>query len=154
MEKDIFNLDLNSPTTKKLTAIILSSFLVTFIIARLFVYLVINQYTPNLFLMIKGVHVHHFTYGFFILAAVGLYLILKHPPITSKKFRSLACFYGIGLGLAVDEFGMWIRLEDDYWTRQSFDAVIIITLLLLNIAYFKQLISWLKEIFSFSKNND
>jgi hypothetical protein len=40
---------------------------------------------------------------------------------------------------------MWIRLEDDYWVRQSYDAVIIVTLLLVNIAYHKTLFSWLKE---------
>lgn len=148
MENNPLDFNLNSPTTKKLIAIILSSFLVTFVIARLFVYLVMNHYAPNFFLMIKGVHVHHFTYGFFILAGVGLYLILKHPAANSNRFRWLAWLYGVGLGLAVDEFGMWIRLEDDYWTRQSFDAIIIITLLLLNIAYFKQLVGWLKEILS------
>jgi hypothetical protein len=37
------------------------------------------------------------------------------------------------LGLTFDEFGMWVRLQDDYWVRQSYDAVIIVTLLLLNI---------------------
>ncbi|MBI5731820.1 MAG: hypothetical protein HY982_00470 [Candidatus Magasanikbacteria bacterium] len=139
---DIFD----SPSTKRLVAIVLSSFLATFIIARFFVYLVIGHFAPNLFLVIKGVRIHHFTYGFFILAAAGLFSILKHPSPNSKIFRWTAWFYGIGLGLSFDEFGMWIRLEDDYWTRQSYDAVIILILLLLNIAYLKELVSWLKEI--------
>jgi len=146
MAQETQEFNLNSPTTKKLIAIILSSFLITFTISRLFVYLVINKIATNFFLVVKGVHIHHFTYGFFILAIVGLFLILKHPPSNSKVFRWLAWFYGIGLGLATDEFGMWIRLEDEYWVRQSYDAVIIISLLLLNIAYFKQIYTWTKEI--------
>lgn len=146
MNSDNQEFDLNSPSTKKLIAIVLSSFLITFTVSRLFVYLIINKIATNFFLVVRGVHIHHFTYGFFILAIVGLYLILKHPPSYSKQFRWLAWFYGIGLGLATDEFGMWIRLEDEYWVRQSYDAVIIISLVLLNIAYFKQIITWTKEM--------
>lgn len=137
---------LQSSTNKKLIAIIISSFLVTFIISRLFVYLVLGHWMPDFFLTIKGVHIHHFAYGFVILALVGLYLLLKRPSPDSSIFHWIAWFYGIGLGLTIDEFGMWIRLEDEYWTRQSYDAVIIVVLLLLNIAYFKLVVKWFYEI--------
>lgn len=140
-----------SPTTKKLIAIIISAFLSTFFLARLYVYLVLGHLAPNLFLTIKGVHIHHFAYGFFILAVVGLYLLIKRPAPDSKKFHWVAWFYGIGLGLATDEFAMWFRLEDEYWVRQSYDAVIIVALGLLNIAYFRQLIDWLKEMLKITK---
>lgn len=140
------HLDLHSPVTRKLIAIILSSFLITFAISRLFVYLVLGHLMPDFFLTIKGVHIHHFTYGVFILAIVGLYFILKRPPLESPAFRWATLCYGVGLGLTFDEFGMWIRLEDNYWIRQSYDAVIIITLLLLNIAYHRVVFSWFKEM--------
>ena len=146
------SIDLHSPTTKKLIAIILSSFLITFAIARLFVYLVLGHLMPDFFLTIKGVHIHHFTYGVFILVIVGLYFILKRPELESRSFKWATMLYGIGLGLTFDEFGMWIRLEDNYWIRQSYDAVIIITLLLLNIAYHKFLIGAFKDLFSGLKN--
>jgi hypothetical protein len=139
------SIDLHSPTTKKLVSIITFSFLITFACSRLFVYLVLGHLMPDFFLTIKGVHIHHFTYGLFILVFVGLYLILKRPELGSNSFRNITIIYGIGLGLTFDEFGMWIRLEDDYWVRQSYDAVIIVTLLLVNIAYHKTLFSWLKE---------
>ena len=137
-----------SPTTKKLIAIIISGFLITFILARLLVYSILAGYLPQeLFLHVKGVHIHHFTYGVVILSIVGLYLILKRPPADSRGFKLTAWFFGIGLGLTFDEFGMWIRLEDDYWIRQSYDAIIIVGLLLLNIAYYRPVMNWFKELF-------
>ncbi|KKR99464.1 MAG: hypothetical protein UU49_C0006G0020 [Candidatus Magasanikbacteria bacterium GW2011_GWC2_41_17] len=141
-----------SPTTKKLIAVIISAFLSIFFLSRLYVYLVLGHLAPNLFVTIRGVHIHHFAYGFFILAGVGLYLLIKHPAPDSKTFYWVAWFYGLGLGLATDEFAMWFRLEDNYWVRQSYDAVIIVTLGLLNIAYFKQLLNWLKEMLLTFKN--
>jgi len=143
-----------SPTNRKLIAIITSSFLTTFIIARLFVYLILGHLMPNLFLTIKGVHIHHFTYGVLILVIIGLFFILKHPSPDSRAFKWLTWGYGIGLGLTFDEFGMWIRLEDNYWIRQSYDAIIIITLLLLNIAYYRSVLKWLKEMFNSGKDEE
>lgn len=141
-----------SPTNRKLIAIITSSFLVTFAVARLFVYLVLGHLLPNFFLEVRGVHVHHFTYGVFILAGVGLYAILRRPEVTTRVYRTMTMIYGVGLALTFDEFGMWIRLEDDYWVRQSYDAVIIVVLILVNLAYYRSVLSWGREILAFFKN--
>ncbi len=138
-------------TNKKIIALMLFSFLVTFATARLIVYLVLGHLFPNLFLNIRGVHVHHFTYGVLILAGLGLYLILKRPQTESVEFKWLVFIYGIGLGLTFDEFGMWVRLQDDYWVRQSYDAIIIVALILLNIAYSRYLIRGLKELYRLTK---
>jgi len=143
----IEELDINSPSTRRSIAIIVASFLITFILSRLMVYLVLGHYLPNFFLTIKGVHIHHFTYGVVVLVVVGLYMILRRPKADTKKFFYMTMIYGIGLGLTFDEFGMWVRLEDDYWMRQSYDAIIIVTLLLLNVAYYKTLISVLNMFF-------
>ena len=94
---------------------------------------------PNFFLTVRGVHIHHFTYGVVLLGLVGLHLLLRRPVPESREFRWATLFYGIGLGLTFDEFGMWVRLKDGYWVRQSYDAIIIIILLLLNIAYYKSI---------------
>src|SRR4051794_26643775 len=40
----------------------------------------------------------------------------------------IAVFFGIGMGLALDEFALWLDLKDVYWSQQgrkSIDAVII-----------------------------
>lgn len=106
---------------------VLIAFLPTFVIARFIVY-----HFPNLFLEVKGVHIHHLTYGIFLLAIAGI-LAINFSSWRWKIANSL--IYGVGLALAFDEFGMWIHLEDDYWVRQSYDAIIILVAILFNIVY-------------------
>lgn len=141
-----------SPVNRKLIAIITSSFLVTFAVARLFVYLVLGHLLPNFFLTIRGVHIHHFTYGVFILAGVGLFALLRRPDVATRLYHAMTMIYGIGLGLTFDEFGMWIRLKDDYWVRQSYDAIIIVTLVLLNLAFYRSVKSWFRELVVWGKS--
>lgn len=106
---------------------VLFSFVPTFIVARLIVH-----WFPWLFLVVRNVHIHHLTYGIILLSIVG-FLLLNNKKQTHKPL--LAVIYGIGLALSFDEFGMWLRLEDDYWVRQSYDALIIITALLISAIY-------------------
>jgi hypothetical protein len=45
----------------------------------------------------------------------------------------VAIAFGIGMGLTMDEFALWLNLQDVYWKekgRQSIDAVIVTTVLL------------------------
>ena len=64
-------------------------------------------------------HVHHFTYGIFILFAAG-YLALVVKQARAKFW--VALLHGFGLGLAMDEFGMWLKLRDDDIVRWSYDG--------------------------------
>jgi hypothetical protein len=55
----------------------------------------------------------------------------------------LAAMFGVGVGLTLDEFALWIYLRDVYWAeegRTSFDAVVIATvfagLILVGVAPF------------------
>lgn len=137
-----------TPANNKLIATILFSFLSTFVLSRLTVYFVLDRLIPNFFLTIRGVHIHHFTYGVFILAVTELYVLLKRPTPELPVFKAITVLYGAGLALTFDEFGMWIRLVDDYWIRQSYDAVIIVGLLLLNIRYYRWITFALGEISS------
>jgi hypothetical protein len=105
---------------------ILIAFLPTFLIARAIVYL-----APQIFLNAQGTHIHHFTYGIILLAVAG-YLALT---LDRRWQRPIAVLYGIGLALAFDEFGMWLRLQDSYWVRQSYDAIGVITALLILLVY-------------------
>lgn len=109
---------------------ILFSFTPTFIISRLLVYV-----APELFIVVRGTHIHHLTYGIIMLAVAG-FLALN---IRGEKWRDeLSIIYGVGLALSFDEFGMWLRLQDAYGLRLSYDAVIIILAILINIVYFSK----------------
>jgi hypothetical protein len=91
---------------------------------------------PTFYINITNIHVHHFSYGILFLAITG-FIALAFPSFTQKHRHGLAILYSIGLGVASDEFAMWLLLEDNYWARLSYDAVLIISLVLLSIIYFK-----------------
>jgi len=114
---------------KEIPFLIMVSFLITFAVSRAFLYAF-----PNFFLQVKTVHVHHFAYGIFLLAIIG-YFLLTQPRSPSTRLK-LALLYGAALGMAFDEFAMWIQLEDAYWDRNNFDAILIVSLILANLVYF------------------
>ena len=108
---------------------VLFSFLLTFIVSRLTVYLIMSHSIPDLYLHLGGNHIHHLNYGIFLLVAVGGFLLFRDPTGCSLKIAAVA--YGIGLGLTFDEFGMWVRLDGStYWQRASMDAVAVLAAVL------------------------
>jgi len=96
------------------------SFLITFAGSRIIGYLITYGYVPEIYLQpSQGVHIHHYTYGFFILAAAGYLALVFSGP---RAKYGIALLLGFGLGLAFDEFGMWLKLRDDEITRWSYDG--------------------------------
>jgi hypothetical protein len=119
---------------------VLIFFILTFSTSRFVVY-----FFPDLYLNVRHVHIHHYAYGVLILAVVGL---LALNDLHKRFCRTYGALYGIGLGLAMDEFGMWIHLRDDYWLRHSYDAIFVTGAFLILIVYFDQFwIRLFKRIF-------
>jgi hypothetical protein len=112
-------------TAHKLARLSLFGFLMTFILARVFVFLIMSKAMPNLYFFMGGTHVHHLNYGIFLLAAVAGYSVLRRP--TGRAAEITALLYGVAMGLTFDEFGMWLHLGGSYWQRASVDAVIVIS---------------------------
>jgi hypothetical protein len=110
---------------QRLARVTLVAFALTFVFSRILVYLIMSRRLPDLYVHIGGTHVHHLNYGIFLLAGVGAYLLFSRPRDWTRLV--VAAIYGIGLALTFDEFGMWLHLNDQYWQRASFDAVIAIT---------------------------
>ncbi|HUW21432.1 MAG TPA: hypothetical protein VMW41_02065 [Candidatus Bathyarchaeia archaeon] len=125
--------------------IIFLFFLISFVLSRTWTYLALRNIVPeSLTENINGVHIHHFAYGILLTSVLG-YLALSLPHRYLEKWRiELGILYGISLGLTFDEFGMWLRLRDDYPSRLSYDAVTIIGIIFVNIVYFSGL--WRKLI--------
>ena len=119
------------------------SFLLTFGISRL-----INHFYPNLFLTIGEVHIHHFAYGFLVLAISGYLALLFDEPKTKYLISLL---HGFGLGLALDEFGMWLRLRDDEPIRWGYDGLLIFLGVILLIISAKPGLKMLKILWPFKK---
>jgi hypothetical protein len=120
-------------TFDRLARKVLFSFLLTFVLSRVLVFLIMSHRIPNLFLFLQGTHVHHLNYGIFLLAAVGGYALFRRPGGRAAEMTALV--YGFALGLTFDEFGMWLHLGGSYWQRASVDAVIVVAGLIGLIAY-------------------
>lgn len=120
-------------TAHKLARRTLLGFIVTFIIARICVFLIMAQLMPNLYFFMHGTHVHHLNYGIFLLATVCGYSVFRRP--VGRAAEIVALIYGVALGLTFDEFGMWLHLGGSYWQRASVDAVIIVAALIGLIAF-------------------
>lgn len=127
-------------TTKHIHRLVLFSFIVTFALSRIVVFLIMSREIPDLYLHLGGTHIHHLNYGIFILSAVGgLLLFVKLPE---KGLGYIAIAYGIGLALTFDEFGMWLHMGGGYWQRASFDAITVITGILLLLAFTPPIKYW------------
>jgi hypothetical protein len=122
---------------REIPFIIFLSFLLTFVVTRLYIYITNHDLLEALPLIeqvsIKGTHIHHLSWGIILLAIVGFWALYDLRP---HVHRLLAILYGIGLGLTFDEFALWLMLKDNYYARSSYDAIIIVSLILLNIIYF------------------
>ena len=75
---------------------------------------------------VGGTHVHHLVWGILLLLVCGYIAVAMDP--NSPWREVIAVFFGIGTGLTLDEFALWLNLKDVYWEkegRKSIDAVII-----------------------------
>ncbi len=71
-------------------------------------------------------HIHHLVFGIIMLLIAGFLEFALRPR--EPWFEILALFFGIGAGLTLDEYALWLQLEDVYWAedgRRSVDAVVI-----------------------------
>jgi hypothetical protein len=72
-----------------------------------------------------GVHVHHLVWGICLLLLCGF--LAFATPLGAPWWHIVAIGFGVGAGFTLDEFALWVRLQDVYWAeegRASFDAVV------------------------------
>jgi len=105
-------------------------FFVTFLVARIVTYSIREGRGPLRDLWIHGVHVHHLVWGILLLLIVGYCWLIQlgggAELASVRASRVTALLYGAGAALTLDEFALWLNLEDVYWERegrQSIDAV-------------------------------
>lgn len=73
-----------------------------------------------------GVHVHHLVWGICLMLLSGF--LAFAAPMHAPFWHIDAALFGVGAGFTLDEFALWVRLEDVYWTREgrsSVDAVVV-----------------------------
>jgi hypothetical protein len=74
----------------------------------------------------SGLHVHHLVFGIVTMMVAGVFGFASLGE--SPYLEICAFFFGVGAGLTIDEFALWVYLEDVYWAqegRSSIDATVI-----------------------------
>jgi hypothetical protein len=132
-------------TAHKLARYTLFGFIITFIMARVIVFLIMAKEVPHMYFFVGTTHVHHLNYGIFLMSAVCGYGIFRRPVGRAAEITALV--YGVALGLTFDECGMWLHLGGSYWQRTSVDAVIIVSALLGIISFARSLRKFEKRHF-------
>jgi hypothetical protein len=72
-----------------------------------------------------GLHIHHLVFGIVLILLSGFLAFAVQPA--SPWFEILAGAFGVGAGLTLDEFALWLYVDDVYWSeegRSSVDAVV------------------------------
>ena len=73
-----------------------------------------------------GLHVHHHVFGILTMMIAGVVSFALSDVGFWYDVSALA--FGIGMGLTIDEFALWLHLDDVYWAeegRSSIDATLI-----------------------------
>jgi hypothetical protein len=113
--------------------VLLGAFLLSFLFIRTSARLIRSPkvpWWPGSVTTGSGLHLHHLVWGIVLLLLSGLIEFATGPE--SPWNEILAGAFGVGAGLTLDEFALWIYLRDVYWTqegRASLDAVVVATAL-------------------------
>jgi len=61
----------------------------------------------------SGVHLHHLVFGIVTMMIAGS---LGFAALGESPYAEICAFlFGVGVGLAIDEFALWVYLDDVYW---------------------------------------
>jgi hypothetical protein len=99
-------------------------------VARAITHAILHRVGPFRNLSVGGRHLHHLVFGIGGLLGVG-YAWLILVGVSSKSSpasRATAVGYGVASALTLDEFALWLDLQDVYWAKQgkqSIDAVAV-----------------------------
>lgn len=108
--------------------LVLLAFLVTWLFIRTSARLIRMQvkWWPGNVETSSGLHIHHLVWGILLMMISGFTAFATN--LGSPWWEITAIAFGIGVGLTLDEYALWLHLEDVYWSeegRSSIDAVVI-----------------------------
>jgi hypothetical protein len=113
------------------------AFFLTFAIVRVLTHSIRAGRGPFHNVELGNRHIHHLVGGVLLLLIVGYGWLLPigTDPLARSRWpgRVMSFLYGVGAALTLDEFALWLNLQDVYWERQgreSIDAVLLFGALL------------------------
>ena len=108
-------------------------FLITFGIVRVITHLIKAGVGPFHNVSTGGLHIHHLVWGILLLLVVGYVWLIEAGTGSNWVASVTAIAYGVAAALTLDEFALWLNLQDVYWLpagEVSIDAVVIFASLL------------------------
>lgn len=126
-----FDVDLHLGSPRAPAMLVLVAFLLSFAFIRTSARMIRSprfQWWPGSVETSSGVHVHHLVWGISLLLIAGF--VSFATGFETPWTQITAVGFGIGAGLTLDEFALWLRLEDVYWAsegRASLDAIVLAT---------------------------
>lgn len=112
--------------------VLLGAFLISFAFIRTSARLIRNPrvtWWPGSVKTSSGLHIHHLVWGIALILICGFLAVALR--LHSPWLEIVAGGFGVGAGLTLDEYALWLHLEDVYWSeegRRSVDAVIVAAL--------------------------
>ena len=103
------------------------AFFVTIVIVRIITFTIHRGVGPFHDIWMRGRHIHHLVWGIFLLLFVG-YCWLNNAGIRQDGAnnwvgRAVSLTYGMAAALTLDEFALWLNLQDVYWAREGRESI-------------------------------
>ena len=105
-------------------------FFTTALVVRAVTIAIHNNIGPFHDVTMHGRHIHHLVWGIVLLLTVGYAWLVEvgtgAPSSLQWTGRLTSITFGVASALTLDEFALWLNLEDVYWERQgreSFEAL-------------------------------
>ena len=99
------------------------AFFVTIAVVRTLTFLIHNEIGPLHNIYVRGRHIHHLVWGILLLLIVGYCWLIEAGTggAESRTWagRLLSMLYGVGAALTLDEYALWLNLQDVYWAREG-----------------------------------
>jgi len=103
---------------------VLAAFLATVALLRIFTAIIHYQLFPHGpfrdVVTKTGLHIHHLFWGILLLMVTGFVALASRAE---RWHLRIAVVFGIALGLTLDEFALWLRLADVYWSPQGIESL-------------------------------
>lgn len=112
------------PLGRRVALRALAAFLISFAVLRAITAIIHFDLFPHgpfhYVVTSSGLHVHHLFWGILLLMLTGFVALATRDPTWHLR---IAIVFGVALALTLDEFAMWLRLADVYWSREGLESL-------------------------------
>lgn len=102
-------------------------FVVTFGIVRGLAWSIHKNIGPFHNVEMGGRHIHHMVWGILLLLVIGFGWLCEigDGEASHSVFlgRLMSLFYGAAAAMTLDEFALWLNLQDVYWAREGRESI-------------------------------